>query len=162
MEIARTIAGCRGHMVMRDERSSQRANGLFHLGGGRCIGQDGDVGAGATVSLELCRGLCRGRGSLFRQPAGGLDGVEYTGGAIFAFLDVRLIERVNPQEVARHGRGDFPPEKFSCEIVTVLERKRQDRVALSREPGDLPVELSILISLQPQIDKEPVRAIGGR
>jgi hypothetical protein len=35
-------------------------------------------------------------------------------------------------------------------------------MALSREPGDLPVELSILISLQPKMDKEPVRAIGGR
>jgi hypothetical protein len=57
-----------------------------------------------------------------------------------------LIERVNPQEVACHGRGDFPSEKFSCEIVTVLERERQDWMALSRESGDLSFELSILIS----------------
>jgi hypothetical protein len=61
---------------------------------------------------------------LFRQPAGGLDGFQYTGGVVFAFLDVRLIERVNPQEVACQGGGDFPPEKLCREIVTVLERER--------------------------------------
>ena len=114
MEIARTVAGCRRHMVMGDERSSQRADGLLHPEGGCRIGQDGDVGAGPTLSLELRRGLCRSRGRLFRQPAGGLDGFQYAGGVVFAFLDVRLIERVNPQEVARQGRGDFPPEKFPC------------------------------------------------
>ena len=162
MEIARTISGCRGHMVMRDERSSQRANGLFRLGGWCRIGQDGDVGAWSTLSFELCRGLCRGRGGLSRQPTGGLDGFQHAGGVVFAFLDIRLIKRVNPHQVACHGRGNFPPEEFSCEIVTVLERERQDWMALSREPGDLPVELFILISLQPQIDKEPVRAISGR
>ena len=114
------------------------------------------------MSLELCRGLCRGRGSLFRQPAGGLNGCQYAGGVVFAFLDVRLIERVNPQEVACQGGGDFPPEKLCREIVTVLECERQYWVALSCKPSDLSVELSILISLQPQIDKEPVRAIDGR
>ena len=109
MEIARTIGGCRGHMVMGDECFSQRANGLFHLGGWCRIGQDGDIGAESTLSLKLCRGLCRGRGGLFRQVPGGLDGFEYAGGVVFAFLDVRLIEWVNPQEVACYGRGDFPP-----------------------------------------------------
>ena len=34
-------------------------------------------------------------------------------------------------------------------------------MALSREAGDVSIELSILISLQPEIDKQPVRAIGG-
>ena len=32
VEIARSIARCRGDMMMRDERSSERADGLFHLG----------------------------------------------------------------------------------------------------------------------------------
>lgn len=142
MEIARTIAGCRRHMVMGDERSSQRANGLLHPEGGCRISQDSDVGAGATLLLELYRS----RGRLFRQPAGGLDAVQYAGRVVFTFLNVRLVERVNPQEMARHGRGDFPPEKFPCEIITVLECESQDRVSMSREPGNLPVELSILIS----------------
>ena len=31
VKIARTVAGRRGHMVMRDERFSQHANALFHL-----------------------------------------------------------------------------------------------------------------------------------
>src|SRR5207244_5907475 len=161
MEIPRTIAGCRGHMVMGDERSSQRANSLLHLGGGCRICQDCDVGAWSTLSLELCRGLCHGHGGLFRQPAGGLDCFQYAGGVVFTFLDVRLIERVNLQEVACQGCGDFPPEKFCREILTVLEREHQERVALWREPGDLSVGLSILISLQPQIDKELVGAVGG-
>ena len=125
---------------MGNNRFSERANGLFHLGGWCRIGQDGDIGAGSTLSLELCRGLCCSRGGLFRQPAGGLDGFQYAGGVVFAFLNVRLIERMNPQEVACHSRGDFPPEKFCREIVTVLERKRQDRMALSRELGDVSVE----------------------
>ena len=64
--------------------------------------------------------------------------------------------------MACQGGGNFPPEKLCREIVTILQRERQDWMALSREPGDLSVELSILISLQPQIDKQPVRAIGGR
>ena len=106
--------------------------------------------------------MCRGRSSLFRQSAGGLDGLQYAGGVVFAFLDVRLIERMNPQKVACQGRGDFPPEKFSGEIVTVFERECQDWMALSRKLCDLSIELSILISLQPQIDKEPVRAIRSR
>jgi hypothetical protein len=106
--------------------------------------------------------LSHGRGGLYRQPTGGLDCFQYAGGVVFAFLDVRLIERVNPQEVTCQSGGDFPPEKFCREIVTVLERERQDWVALSREPGALSIELSIPISFQPQIDKEPVGAIGGR
>jgi len=69
---------------------------------------------------------------------------------------------VNPQEVACYGRGNFPPEKLPCEIISVLKRQRQDWMALSREAGNLSVELTILISFQPQIDKESVRAIGGR
>ena len=126
MEIARAIAGCRGHMVMGDESSSQRANSLLDLGGGCRIGQDGNVGAWSTVSLELCRSLCHGHGGLCRQPAGGLDCFQYAGCIVFAFLDVRLIERVNFQEVACQGGGDFPPEKFCREIVTVLEREHQE------------------------------------
>ena len=69
---------------------------------------------------------------------------------------------MNSQEVPRQSRGDFPPEKFSAEIVPVLEHERYDWVTLACEPGDLSVELSILISLQPQIHKEPVRAVRSR
>ena len=93
MEIARTIAGCRGHMVMGDERSSERANGLLHLGRGCRIGQDGEnVGARSALSLELCRGLCRGRGSLFRQPRRWIERLPVRGRCCLCFLG-RSVDR---------------------------------------------------------------------
>jgi hypothetical protein len=136
-------------MVMSHKRFSQHANTSLHLGRWCRVGQDGDIRAGVALSFELRGGLCGRRGGLFRQSAGGLDRCQYAGRVVFAFLDVRLIERVNPQEVACQGRRDFPPEKFSCEIVSVLEREREDWMTLPREISDLSVEQSIPIPLQP-------------
>ena len=37
----------------------------------------------------------------------------------FAGFHVRLIERVDPDDGARHGGGNFPAEKFLAEIVLI-------------------------------------------
>ena len=56
----------------------------------------------------------------------------------------------------------LPIEKTLLRDRIGLGASASGLMALSREPGNLSVELSILISFQPQIDKESVRAIGGR
>ena len=51
--------------------------------------------------------------------------------AIFACLDVRLASRIDTQDRAGHGSGDFPAEEFLPDVPDVFHVDSHDRMAFS-------------------------------
>src|SRR2546423_13823953 len=63
-----------------------------------------------------------------------------------AGFDVRLIEGVDPDDRTGDGRGDFPPEEFLPEIVSIWQRDahpRMPRVFKSGNRGSLRLVLPL-------------------
>src|SRR5215475_6401540 len=62
------------------------------------------------------------------QPVGGLVFASEFPSFDLAGFDVRLVERVDTNDGAGDGRGDFPSEKFLAEGVGVWQRDADNRL----------------------------------
>ena len=131
-----------------DERGIA-ACGLLQSGGVLRVGEELD----ARFLQE--RRLGRQR-AIFLVFAGELLGFDLAG------FDVGLIERVDADDRAGHGRRDFPAEKFLAQVVDIRHGDADDRLAGLFERVDGSVLLRIGRAVETQIGEHAIVAINVR
>ena len=107
------------------------------------LGEEGSLGGQRSGALVIGRQLAR------RDLAG---------------LDVRLVERVDPEDRAGHRHGDFPAEELLSQVVFVVQIEADHRVAGPRQRLERLVLCRVRRRSQTRVDEEAVAAVrlGGR
>jgi hypothetical protein len=97
---------------------------------------------------------------LVRQLSRGLDRGQHPVRVVFAFLYVRLIERLDTEDMTGDGRRELPPEKLSPQLIAVPKIELDYRLPARGQFAHTPIEHPIPISLETQIHKDAVRSVG--
>jgi hypothetical protein len=79
------------------------------------------------MARQILRGNLGMAVRLFRQLSCRLESFQDSIGVVLALLDIRLVERVNAEQVSGDGRRKLPPEELSTYIIAVTKVEPLDR-----------------------------------